>query len=311
MQTRYSPLVVVAGVMSALAVVFAVSMVADPRTIEGAPAWLKPAKFAVSTALYAATLAWVLGHLPAWPRLARTAAHVTAWVFVVEVALVALQAGRGTLSHFNTATLLDGAIFSVMGVAIALQTLAAVAVTWALWRQPFADRARGWALRLGMALTVVGASTGGLMPPPTAAQLARAEATGEMPRSGAHTVGAPDGGPGLPGTGWSLTHGDLRVPHFVGLHAMQALPLVAWLVARVRRESARVAAVVGASVSYGGLFVVLLAQALAGESVAAPSAPTVAALGAWAALSFAGALAVRRLAVAAPGRAHTTSLEVA
>lgn len=311
MQTRYSPLVVTAGVMAALTVVFGTLMVADPRTIEGAPAWLKPAKFALSTALYAGTLAWVLRHLTTWPRLARVASSVTAWVFVVEVALVALQAARGTLSHFNTSTLVDGAIFSVMGVAIALQTLAAAAVTWALWRQPFADRARGWALRLGMAITVIGASTGGLMPPPTAAQLARAETTGEMPRSGAHTVGAPDGGPGLPGTGWSTTHGDLRVPHFVGLHAMQTLPLVALIVARVRRESGRVAAVVGASASYGLLFVILLAQALAGESVAAPSGPTFAALGAWAALSAGGALAVWRMAGGRLDSARAAAVEVA
>ena len=31
----------------------------DPRTLLGAPLWLKPAKFAASIALYGATLAWV------------------------------------------------------------------------------------------------------------------------------------------------------------------------------------------------------------------------------------------------------------
>lgn len=277
------PLEFVTWLMLALGLLFAVLMLADPRIIEGAPAWLKPLKFAVSTAIYCATLAWVLRYLPDWPRLARRTAAVTAWVFVVEVALVALQAARGTTSHFNTSTSLNGAIFSVMGVAIAVQTVAAVAIAVALWRQPFVDRAMGWALRLGMTLAVAGASVGGMMTQPTAAQLAQARETRQMPRAGAHTVGAPDGGAGLPGTGWSLTHGDLRVPHFVGLHAMQALPFVAWLVTRRRgtRDSARVGVVVGAAVSYAALFALLLAQAMLGQPLIAPSGVVASALTAW------------------------------
>ena len=120
-----------------------------------------------------------------------------------------------------------------MGAAIVLQTAASLAVAVALWRERFADPALGWALRLGMALTIVGASTGGLMVRPTEAQLADARAGRGMPIAGAHTVGAPDGGAGLPGTGWSVEHGDLRVPHFIGLHAVQALGLFALVVGAV------------------------------------------------------------------------------
>lgn len=309
MSQRRDPLMLTAGLMAGLALVFGAAMLLDPRTIDGAPAWLKPAKFAVSTAIYSATLAWVLRHLPDWPRLARWAATTTAAVFMLEVALIALQAARGTSSHFNTRTVLDGAIFSTMGVAIALQSLAAFATAVALWRQPFTDRARGYALRLAMTLTVIGGAVGGLMTVPTAAQLSAARVNGSMPRSGAHTVGAPDGGPGLPGTGWSRDHGDLRVPHFVGLHALQALPFVVLVPGRRFGARARRRLALGAGVSYASLFAILLAQALIGESVAAPSAATSAALTAWAVGSAGFGLAVWRTSDA-PAR-RRTAMEVA
>ena len=181
-----SPLIAVSLLMAGLTVVFGVAMVADPRTIEGAPAWLKPTKFAVSTSIYGATLAWMLGALAGWPRLRRWAVWTTALVFVGEVSLVAMQAWRGMPSHFNSSTLFDGAVFAAMGLGIVAQTAVAGAVAVALWRHEFADRARGWAVRLGLTIAVAGALTGGLMTRPTAEQLAAARLTGEMPRSGAH-----------------------------------------------------------------------------------------------------------------------------
>jgi hypothetical protein len=109
-----------------------------------------------------------------------------------------------------------------------------------------------------------------------------------MTISGAHSVGGPDGGPGLPVTGWSSEYGDVRVAHFVGLHAIQALALLALGVGRWRRpESARVRLVFAAAASYASVFGLLLWQALRGQSVAVPDSAALMALAIWAAATAA------------------------
>jgi hypothetical protein len=137
-----------------------------------------------------------------------------------------------------------------------------------------------------MTLTIAGALTGPLMTRPTAAQLAGAHAGERMTTVGAHTVGGADGGPGVPATGWSREHGDLRVPHFIGLHALQALALIAVGLRRWRRpEIIRVRAMLASAASYASLFLLLLWEALRGESIIAPDGIALASIGIWAAVT--------------------------
>jgi hypothetical protein len=273
----------ITGLLMLPALAFAVAgLIVDPRIITGVPAWLKPAKFAASIAVYVFTLAWTFTFIPGFNRTRRVVGWVTSIVMILELAIINMQAYRGTTSHFNFSTPLNGALFAVMGAAIVLQTLTSVAVAIALWRQKFEDEAFGWALRLGMIITIIGGFSGGLMTRPTATQLAAARAGQAMPVLGAHTVGAPDGGPGVPGTGWSTQHGDLRIPHFVGLHGLQVLPLIAFALRR-RRLSAdhRVRLSLLTAAAYLGLFTLLLIQAFRGQSVLSPDALTIGTLGAW------------------------------
>ncbi len=306
------PLTAVGVLMLVAAAAFVVGLLVDPRTITGAPAWLKPLKFAVSIAIYSFTLAWIFGFLPDWPRARRVVGGTTAIALVLEVVIIGGQAWRGTTSHFNVSTPLNIVLFAVMGAAILIQTLVSVTVAVALWRQRFADPALGWALRFGMALTIAGALTGGLMTRPTAAQMAEVRAGGRVTVTGAHTVGGPDGGSGAPVTGWSREHGDLRVPHFIGLHAIQALALVALGLRRWRRtefegppsgrsDAVRVRAILAASASYASLFVLLLVESLRGRSVVAPDATTLAAIAIWA---VATALALSVIAAGSRGPAR-------
>jgi hypothetical protein len=145
-----------------------------------------------------------------------------------------------------------------------------------------------------MTITIVGAMTGGVMTRPTPAQLDAARAGERMTIAGAHTVGGADGGPGLPGTGWSTEHGDLRVAHFLGLHALQTLPVVALVLARRRlSDRVRVRLTITAAAGYVVLYGIVLSQALRGQSLLAPDVVTVALLAVWALGNAAAAAAVR------------------
>jgi hypothetical protein len=278
-----APLTLTGTVMIVVLVAALIGLVGDPRVITGAPAWLKPAKFAGSIAIYTLTLAWIFSLIPEFVRTRRIVGWTTAVTLILEIAIIGLQAFRGTTSHFNVATPLDTALFAVMGSAIVVQTLSVLAVAVALWRHPFGNDAVGWALRFGIVITIAGASIGGLMTRPTSEQLEAARRGERMTIAGAHTVGDADGGPGLPGTGWSTSHGDLRVPHFVGLHAIQVLPMVAFALARLRiRQHARIRLTLIAAVSYAALLAILLSQALRGQPVLAPDAVTLTCFAVWA-----------------------------
>src|SRR4051812_47643743 len=68
-----APLTGAAWLLAGALLVSLAGLAIDPRTITGAPAWLKPAKFAVSTIIYTVTLAWMFTYLPAWTRVRRIA----------------------------------------------------------------------------------------------------------------------------------------------------------------------------------------------------------------------------------------------
>jgi len=132
-------------------------------------------------------------------------------------------------------------------------------------------------------ISAIGMATAFFMVTPTPEQGARI-AAGYGPRIvGAHSVGVADGGPGLPVLGWSTVGGDLRIAHFVGLHALQVLPFLGWLLTRRKGLLApltagdRLALVWCAGMAYLGLVLTLTRQALRGQSVVHPDTRTVAA----------------------------------
>ena len=287
------PLAFVGAAMGVTVAVALVGLVADPRVITGAPAWLKPMKFAVSIAVYCFTVLWLLTFVRGRPRLVRAIGWVTAVGLAVEMALIVAQVVRGTTSHFNVGTAFDAAIWSAMGAIVVSVWVAGMLLAVLLVRQRLADPALAWSLRLGLVVAVVGMAVAFLMTSPTPEQLA---AAGGPRVAGAHSVGVADGGPGLPVTGWSTVAGDLRVAHFVGLHGLQVLPAVGYLLTVLpgRRLGGRhrVALVWTVGLAYLGLVLLLAWQALRGQSMIAPDAITLAALAALGGGAVAVALAV-------------------
>ena len=295
-----APLTACCFVMLAAFIFSAIGIFADPRIITGVPAWLKPAKFAISTAIFAATVAWLFQYIAIWPRFKRISGWIFAVVLILEVGIIDIQAARGTTSHFNISTTTNFVLFQIMGVAIAILWITSALLAVALFRQPFANRAWGWSLRLGTSIFVLGAATGGLMVSPSAQQRQALAAHAKVTVIGAHTVGAPDGGEGLPGVGWSEHHGDLRIPHFFGLHAFQILPFLGWLIARSHR-SARL--IFAAAASYLTFVGILTWQALRGQSILEPDANTLIAFGIWAAATAAAVITLARKAETYDSRA--------
>ena len=273
------PLLGLVGLMLIALGIALVGLLVDPRIVTGAPAWMKPAKFAISIAVYGATLIWLLKYLQDRPILVRVISWIAAIGFTIEMALIALQVVRGTTSHFNMATPFDAMVFRIMGGVIIGMWLLTLFVAILLFRRQFAAPAIVWGVRLGLVAALLGMAVAFLMPQPSPAQRAAIAATGSSPTFGAHSVGVEDGGPGLPVVGWSTTGGDLRVAHSVGLHGMQAGPIAGWLLASFApgwlsaRGRGRLAIIAG--VAWIGLTFLLLWQALRGQSLIAPDGLTI------------------------------------
>ncbi|MCY0949485.1 hypothetical protein [Streptomyces sp. H27-S2] len=225
---------------------------------------------------------------------------------VVEMAVIVGQVIRGRRSHFDNETPLDEALFSVMGTTVVVLWLGTLVLAVALWRRPLVDRSATWAIRLGSVIGLGGLALGFLMTSPTDAQLAR-QITDTV---GAHSVGVPDGGPHLPVTGWSATGGDLRIAHFVGMHALQPLPLLALALAFAAGrygwalgDNARVRLILVSGAGYAGLVALTAWQALRGQALTSPDALTLGAAAALAVVVAAGVLLVLRTGRGAPAEA--------
>lgn len=293
---RLHPLLMTTAVlMAALTVVCVGGLLFDDRTLLGIPVWIKTTKFAISVGIYAVTITWLVSLLDERRRrVGHWLGNVIAVSLLAEMVVIVGQVARGRRSHFNVSTAFDATLWSVMGLSIVVLWIATAFVAVLLLRQRITDRANAMAVRLGMLVALGGLAEGFLMTSPTAAQL-DAMKTAAPQYIGGHTVGGPDGGPGLPFVNWSTTGGDLRIGHFIGMHALQALPLLAFALVLLSRRLPRLADVavrtrliLVAGLGWAGVTALVTWQALRGQSIAHPDGLTLGAAGLVAVLVAAG-----------------------
>jgi hypothetical protein len=148
----------------------------------GIDAWIKPVKFFFSIWIFCWTMAWFLHYLN-YKKQVRIYTWVVVIVMIIEQVIITWQAANGRLSHFNTTSAFYGFLFTVMGIAIATLTVWTGVIGYYFFKQKQFDVPMPyiWGIRLGIILFVIFSFEGGIM----ASRLA-------------HTVGAADGGPGLP-----------------------------------------------------------------------------------------------------------------
>lgn len=290
----HRPLLALAAAMVALAAFTAVAMFVDPREVTGLNVWVKPFKFAVSTAIYSVTLAWLLGQLVRLRRIAWIAGTLAAIALGIELVIITGFAAAADTSHFNVTTPLHAAAWATMAFSIVAVWVVTLVVAFALFRNRLGDPARTLAIRSGALLAVLGMGLAFLMTGPQGDQISNYNGI-----VGAHTVGVPDGGPGLPLLGWSTVAGDLRIPHFVGMHGLQALPIFAIVLELLARRLPiladgvlRFRLVAIAAVTYLAVIGLTAWQALSGQSIVRPGGPVLVA-----------AIVVAVVAIAAAGRA--------
>jgi hypothetical protein len=186
----------------------------------GINAWIKPMKFYLSIWIFCWTMAWLLEELDN-KKAVRRYSIMVAIVMTIEMLVINGQAAIGQKSHFNNSTPLNAALFSIMGIAITTLGVWTGVIAWRFFKQKQfnAPMAYIWGIRLGIILFVFFSFEGGLM----ASRLS-------------HTVGSVDGSTGLPVLNWSRQYGDLRIAHFIGIHALQVLPLLGYYVFRNKQQ---------------------------------------------------------------------------
>lgn len=212
LKVRNEALFVFGLINFSLAIVFFLLSLFSETKVMGVNNWYKPIKFALSIGIYSWTMAWYVHYL-------ESGSYINVYNIVVIISLgfeifyIAIQAARGQLSHFNQSSALYSSLYFLMAAAASIATIATAYIGYQFFVQkiPQLPDYYLWAIRIGIILFVLFAFEGFV-----------------MGSNLSHTIGGPDGDSGLPFLNWSYKYGDPRIAHFIGMHALQIIPLVSF-----------------------------------------------------------------------------------
>lgn len=248
------PTLAVYGItLLALAIPLVILQLVDPRTLHGVSVWVKPVKFLVSIGVFSLTAAWFFGYIQPERRRAlpmRATVRVLIITGTLEILWIGWQASQGLASHFNTSTAFYAIMYAMMGLSAVLLVGTTLPLAWEIARRPIAGLRPDFvaAVVIGLLLTfVLGGGLGGYMSSQTG-----------------HSVGATGGH--VPMFGWNRSGGDLRVAHFMGIHAQQAIPILLALAAPLASRF-RWLVLVGGVALYVAATLAIFTQAVAGRAL--------------------------------------------
>lgn len=249
---RQRPLALYGLALLMLALAAAAMQTIDPRVLaSGVNVWVKPVKFLVSVGVFALTAAWFFGYIRPERRRALLPRMVVVMLIVggsFELLWIGWQAANGLESHFNNDTPFYDLMYSMMGLFAVILIGSTLPLAWEIARRPAAGIRSDFiaAVVIGLLLTfLLGGGLGGY-----------------MSAQPGHAVGATGGH--VPLFGWNRSGGDLRIAHFLGIHAQQAIPILALLIDGLTAPRRR-ALLAGGTLAYVSLTFAIFAQAVAGR----------------------------------------------
>ena len=246
-------LIVTAAILVAMMLPAFYAYLVETRTFNGINVWIKPLKFMSSGAIFLATLAIFMPYLDRADR-ERKSVRIMVWaisvILLLEILYITYRASLAEASHYNRTTTRDIVYYALMGAGILTATVMSGWFGWLMLRAK--DKIANTDLRFAVALGLIfGCVLGSI--------------TGQyMSAQSNHWVGGVQNDAG--GSfffGWSRTGGDLRAAHFVGLHAMQGIPLIGWLAARYVPAKTR-SIVIATTVLWTAVTLAVLVQAMMG-----------------------------------------------